>query len=172
MPALNGLDSDELVAHREHIRNDRVAAKARYDATVDWVEGFRAEISLPGGRKLEADEPISCGGSDKGYSPEDLLLSAVGSCLTVGWLNRLSRAGVTVRSLKIELSGSVDFGGALEVADVNPGFEGVEIVVHLDSDADPALVQEISESILPHSVIPETIMRAVPVTLRLAGADA
>lgn len=54
--------------------------------------GFAQEIEI-GSHELFADEPISYGGTDTGPSPYDLLLAALGSCIsmTIGLYARKRR---------------------------------------------------------------------------------
>ena len=56
------------------------------------VAGFAQKIQI-GSHHLEADEPVSFGGTDRGPSPYDLLLAALGSCtsMTVGFYARKRR---------------------------------------------------------------------------------
>jgi putative redox protein len=43
-------------------------------------EPYRIEIKSPTGNVVIADEPIEKGGQDKGFSPKELLVSALGAC--------------------------------------------------------------------------------------------
>ena len=54
--------------------------------------GFTQKIQI-GSHQLEADEPVSFGGTDAGPSPYDLLLAALGSCtsMTIGLYARKRR---------------------------------------------------------------------------------
>ena len=53
------------------------------------ARGFAQEIQS-GAHALIADEPISFGGTDRGFSPYDLLLASLGSCtsMTIGYYAR------------------------------------------------------------------------------------
>jgi uncharacterized OsmC-like protein len=69
--------------------------------------GFAQKIQI-GSHQLEADEPVSFGGADRGPSPYDLLLAALGSCtsMTIGLYARkrgwpLENITVSLRHSKI-----------------------------------------------------------------------
>jgi putative redox protein len=71
------------------------------------ASGFTHEISV-GRHRLHADEPIAAGGADRGPSPYDLLLAALGACtsMTVGMYARrkgwpLEEVRVTLRHSKV-----------------------------------------------------------------------
>ncbi len=71
------------------------------------VAGFAQKIQI-GSHHLEADEPVSFGGTDRGPSPYDLLLAALGSCtsMTIGLYARkrhwpLENVTVSLRHSKI-----------------------------------------------------------------------
>jgi putative redox protein len=44
------------------------------------TELYKIEIESPSGNVVIADEPIDKGGQDKGFSPKELLASALGAC--------------------------------------------------------------------------------------------
>ena len=46
------------------------------------AQGFVQEISA-GRHRLVADEPVAAGGTDRGPGPYDLLMSALGSCMSM-----------------------------------------------------------------------------------------
>jgi uncharacterized OsmC-like protein len=164
---LNGIDLKKVEELRELVRRDDSAAHPRYTANVRWLGGLRTEITLAENRQLHADEPLNCAGENTAVSPEDLLLSAVGSCLTVAWISVLSARGISVKALDIELSGTVNFRGAYGVDDSPPGFEHLNIVVYLDTDASAEVVNGLRDKVAAISVIPDTILRAVPLEINV-----
>jgi len=44
------------------------------------TEKYKIEIKSPTGNVVIADEPVANGGQDKGFSPKELLASALGAC--------------------------------------------------------------------------------------------
>jgi uncharacterized OsmC-like protein len=162
---LNGIDLKKVEEVRERVRRVEAAAHPLYTARVHWLGGLRTKISLADNRELHADEPLDCAGENTAVSPEDLLLSAVGSCLTVAWISVLSARGIKVNALDIELSGKVNFVGAYGIDDSPPGFEGLTVIVKLDTDAAAGVIDELRDKVAAISVIPDTILRAVPVTI-------
>ncbi|MGM5470258.1 OsmC family protein [Flavobacteriaceae bacterium LMO-SS05] len=90
-------------------------------------ELYKVEIKSPSGNIVIADEPTEVGGKDLGFSPNELLASALAACTSAtlrmyadrkGWelkevkleinLERDSKENKTVISRKIELLGNLD----------------------------------------------------------------
>lgn len=89
------------------------------------IEPYKIEIKSPGGNVLIADEPIDKGGQNKGFSPKELLASALAACTCATlrmYANRKSwelenvnvdielneEEGQTKFIRRIELSGKLD----------------------------------------------------------------
>jgi putative redox protein len=51
-----------------------------------------------------ADEPTSLGGQDSGPNPFDYLLSSLGSCIAITLRMYAERKGLSVRSIRVDLS--------------------------------------------------------------------
>lgn len=89
-------------------------------------EPYRIEIKSPTGNTVIADEPVEKGGQDKGFSPKELLASALGACTCATvtmYANRKvwdlekvnvdvalneETAGLTKFTRKIQLIGNLD----------------------------------------------------------------
>lgn len=90
-------------------------------------ELYRIEIESPTGNVVIADEPLELGGKDLGFSPNELLISALAACTNATlrmyadrkkWdlqevrlevaLDRDEKANKTVISRKLELLGNLD----------------------------------------------------------------
>lgn len=164
---LNGVDLKRVEEVRERVRSNDAAAHPLYSAKVRWLGGLRTEIAVSDGRTLHADEPLDCAGENTAVSPEDLLLSAVGSCLTVAWISVLTSRKIKVNSFDIEVSGTVNFRGAYGIDKSPPGFEKLNIIVNLDTDAPPEVIEALKDKVAAISVIPDTILRAVPVEIKV-----
>jgi putative redox protein len=94
-------------------------------AAMNKREHYRTEIISPSGNTLIADEPVSNGGEDLGFSPTELLASSLAACTCVtlrmyadrkGWeldhiyvdVNVAPGEGKTLFARKIKLSGNLD----------------------------------------------------------------
>jgi uncharacterized OsmC-like protein len=165
---LNGFDLDVIGTLQGCIRADPERARPRYSASVRWLGGQRSESTVGGGARLAADEPVECSGTGSAPTPEDYLLSAVGSCLTAAWVGALTTRGIAIRDLAVDVSGRVNFAGAYLLDGTPSGFGSIDIEVRLDADADPELLEELGPEVLRMSIIPDTIARPVPFSMRLA----
>src|SRR5688572_27451227 len=47
------------------------------------TEPYRVNITSSSGNKLVADEPVSLGGKDSGFSPKELLASSLAACTVI-----------------------------------------------------------------------------------------
>jgi uncharacterized OsmC-like protein len=164
---LNGFDLDVIGALQGCIREDPERAHPLYGTTVRWLGGQRSESVLASGARLHADEPVECSGTGSAPTPEDYLLSAVGSCLTAAWVGALTTRGIAIRTLEVDVRGRVNFAGAYLLDGTPSGFESIEIDVRLDADADPETLRGLAAEVLRMSIIPDTIARPVPIAMHL-----
>jgi uncharacterized OsmC-like protein len=95
----------------------------------------------------------------------ELLLAALGSCLTIGWVKQAQLRGVTLRHLRVRVEAPYDLRGYLEMADgVRPGFSRLSYHVEVDADASPVLLAEIKAAAERTSPLLDNILNATPLT--------
>src|ERR1700685_337877 len=105
--SLNGLRVDKINAILDSIRDDPEVLKAvtgPWKSRVVWQGGFKAKAYM---RKhvVQLDEPEGLDASDSAASAREQLLSAMGSCLTVGYVLNATKRGVKIHDLEITLEG-------------------------------------------------------------------
>ncbi len=71
------------------------------------AEGFTQQITA-GRHHLVADEPVDVGGSDKGPGPYELILAALGSCMSMTIALYARRKQIPLRGVVIRLGHSRD----------------------------------------------------------------
>lgn len=166
---LNGIDIAQVRLAQEEMRRDPEGAVSRpvHKAEIVWQDGYRTRTPVSGGAVIQGDEPAVYGGQGAGATPQDLLLTAIGHCLTATYVGGLTAAGIAVRSLKVSVSGRVNFRAAYGVEKGHAGFESIQVSVDVDADAAPARIDELLARLLPTAPIPDTIIRPVALTVEL-----
>ena len=97
---VNGVDTATLFATIGAVREQPELAQFRFRTAHRWVSGTQSEARFPGfygaGQEhthqhdtvVTADHPVVLVGNDNGPTPAELLLNALGACLTAGIGNR------------------------------------------------------------------------------------
>jgi uncharacterized OsmC-like protein len=165
---LNGVDLVAVGAITERYRKAPDTGRTRFDATVNWLGGYRTEARLGAFPRVPGDEPTALAGSATGPAPEEMLLGAVAQCLIVGLAGSASARGIRIRSLTVDAEGIVNLTAAYGVEAGNPGFREIRLTVHLEADADRDDLQGLIDRALARAPIPNTVARPVPVTAQLA----
>lgn len=170
MKCVNGIDVDRLRATRDRIKADADGpfAHPRYESTIVWKNGFRTVSCAADGQEVIGDEPEQYGGCGDGITPEDMLLSAIGGCLVATYISGLSAAGITVKSLQLDVSGRVNFRAAFGLETGNPGYESIRVAVDIQTSSPSGKVKEIMDRLLKNAPIPDTIMRPVPLNVEIS----
>lgn len=170
MKCVNGIDVERLRATRDRIEADAEGplARPRYESTVVWKNGYRTVSCAMDGQEVIGDEPEQYGGSGDGITPEDLLLTAVGNCLAATYIGGLSAAGITVKSLRLDVSGRVNFRAAYGLEAGNPGFESIRVAVDIQTDSSSEKVKGILDNLLKTAPVPDTIIRPVPLDVEIS----
>ena len=171
---MNGIDLDKSRAARDLIRadGDGLVAKPQYRSTVVWDKGYHTRARVTDGQEVIGDEPVRYGGSGTGLTPQDMLLTAVGHCLAATYIGGLSAAGIAVESLRLDVSGRVNFRAAYGVESGNPGFENIQVKVDIQTDSAQEEVNRILDGLLGTAPIPDTIMRPVPLDVEISCTQA
>lgn len=93
----------------------------------------------------------------------ELLLAAVGTCLQIGWVTHANWRGIDFRSLRIETTGDYDLQGYLGLdPGVPPGYFNISYIVEVDSDADPAVLEEIRVAAENGSPVTQNVLKGTP----------
>jgi uncharacterized OsmC-like protein len=157
------LDMDTFEQTKEAIRNDPNLGKGAFTTVTEWVDGSLARTTARS-FTIETDEPAPLGGTDQAIDPMELLLAAVGGCLQIGWVTHANRRGVDFRSLRIETRGDYDLSGYLALDQgVPPGFLNISYTVEVDTDADPAVLEEIRAAAENGSPVTQNVLRGTPI---------
>ena len=106
-------------------------ADLSFSSKLTWSAGRQGPGVLEtGGQNLQFSVPASMGGPGVGTSPEELLLSAVGSCFTATLAAILDSRRLPVQSFEVVAQGLVtQYPGpaaAISTIVVNPRFIGIE----------------------------------------------
>ena len=157
------LDMDTFEQTKAAIRNDPNLGKGTFTTVTEWVDGSLARTTARS-FTIETDEPTPLGGTDKAIDPMELLLAAVGTCLQIGWVTHANRRGVDFRSLRIETRGDYDLQGYLALdRSLPPGFLTIAYTVEVDTDADPAVLEEIRAAAENGSPVTQNVLNGTPI---------
>lgn len=160
---INGIDLGLVRELSKGFSDAPETGRTGFSANVRWVDGYQTETTLTDSHSVTGDEPVALAGGGNAPSPEDLLLAAVGHCLTVGWVGAVSSRGYSIESLEITVNGAVDLTAAYGVTEGNPGFDRIEVEVRIETDGPDDLPQQLAERVLALAPIPNTVMRPIPV---------
>jgi uncharacterized OsmC-like protein len=160
---LNGLRVEKINSILNSMRDDKEflgAVTGPWKSRVVWQGGFKAKAYM---RKhsVELDEPEGLDAADSAASAHEQLLSAVGSCLTVGYVLNATRRGVKIHDLEIALEGN--FENILKWAghsqSGNPGYPSIKAKCFVRADADEKVLREIWQAAVDGSPVTQTVAR-------------
>jgi uncharacterized OsmC-like protein len=175
---VNGLDMDALAEVVREIERDPARGQVEFRVRTAWKGQTRSRTAVEsytiGGQQvhrsftIDADEPFELLGRNTAPNPQELLMSALNACITVGYVAGAAVKGITLEKVEIETSGSLDLRGFLGLdATVKPGYDTVRYVVRIKGDGTPAQFQEIHDTVARTSPNYFNISRPVAIDARL-----
>ena len=162
---LNGLPRQKLNEVLESFRDPDVfkAVTGPWKSRIVWQDGFRAKAYMRN-HMVEMDEPADLTATDLAASAHEQLLSAVGSCMTVGFVLNATKRGIKIHDLEIAIDGYFDnirkWAG---VDDGNPGYGSITAKVFVRADADEDTLREIWKLAVEGSPVTQSVMRETKV---------
>jgi uncharacterized OsmC-like protein len=147
-PVDNGVNSQALLDARAALTESPEAAEFTWRSTTNWVNGTFSKSTVTGFSGLgqeqthtytfDADHPECFASEDRGAAPVEIVLSALGSCLTAGVAAVAQHRGIQLRSVTATVEGKMNILGILGAdPDIRNGFSGVTVHFDIDADASP-----------------------------------
>ncbi len=88
-------------------------------------------------------EPVALGGDDSSPTPMDYVVGAFLGCISVVLELVATERGVTLHSLELEGTGTLDRRGFAGIADVSPHFQALTGTAYVEADTDEATLRGI-----------------------------
>lgn len=157
------LNLESYEATKAAVLEDPAAARGSFESITTWTDGAQASTTART-FTIKTDEPTPLGGKDEHIDPMELLLAAVGSCLTIGWVTQARLRGVDFRALEIKVTGDFDLQGYLGTdAATRPGFQHLRYTVTVDTDAPSEVLDQIQKAAQVGSPMVDNVLAATPV---------
>ena len=167
---LNGLPRQKLNEVLESFRDPEVfkAVTGPWKSRVVWQDGMRSKAYMRT-HVVEMDEPGDLTATDLAASAHEQLLSAVGSCMTVGFIVNATKRGIKIQNLEIAMDGFFDnirkWAGVEDAG--NPGYGSITAKAFVKADADEATLRDIWRLAVEGSPVSQSVMRETKITPEL-----
>ena len=150
----NGVNVEHLLGARQLITETPELGKFTWRATNSWVGGTHSRGEVEGffglsdeqshTRKFvfDADHPPQFAAEDNGATPVEIVLVALGGCLTGGVASVAQQRGIQLRSVTATIEADHDIAGILGAdPDVPNRFTDVRVSYEIDAEASPEDIQ-------------------------------
>jgi uncharacterized OsmC-like protein len=166
---INGIDESAIRALASSVQGDPEQGRVQFSAVTEWRDGAHATTAVRG-FTVPSDETASLGGTDLAPNAVELVLSALGACLTVGLVYNAALQGIEVRSLTLEIRGEIDLARFLGLPVATPaGYTAIRVDCRIDADASADAIAALAARVIATSPVTDTLRRPVPVDLIVNG---
>ena len=179
---LNGVDTATLFATIDAVRAQPELADFQFRVTNHWVSGTQNRAVIRGffgaGEErqhehdtvLTSDHPAVLVGSDKGPTPAEYLLHALGACLMSGLGNIATARGIELDEVTATIEGDIDLRGLLGLDPaVRNGFQGIRVTFHVKAAAEAEKLAAVVRQSQSRSAVYDVLTNGVPVRIDVAG---
>jgi uncharacterized OsmC-like protein len=175
---LNGVDTPNLFATINVVKENPGLAKFQFRAKNKWVSGTHSRgtidtFSGAGGEHshtqtftMEADHPAVLVGADHAPLPVEIVLYGLAACITGGIANIAAARGVKLDEVEATIAGDMDIRGILGLSDeVRNGYENIRLDITIKGDAPDDKLRQIVEQSKARSAVFDIITNKVPVAI-------
>jgi uncharacterized OsmC-like protein len=177
---LNGVDTPNLFATINVVKQNPPLAKFQFRAKNRWVSGNHSrgpiETFYGAGSEqkhertftLEADHPAVLVGGDNAPLPVEIVLYGLAACIVGGIANVAAARGVRLTEVEATVEGDMDLRGILGLSkEVRNGYEKIRATFSIKGDAPKEKLRQIVEQSTARSAVFDIITNAVPVEIRI-----
>jgi uncharacterized OsmC-like protein len=171
----NGVNVDDLQNTMQVVQNDPELAKFEFRVKNNWIDGGHcisciksfygvgAEDTRPEEAFImESDHPNVLLGNEKAATPPEIILHALGSCLTAAMTYHAAANGIDIDGAESTIEGGVDLHGFLGLdPKVRKGFNYIKVKLKVKSDAPMDELEKLAK----HSPVFDIITNPTPVSI-------
>ena len=165
---LNGVDIERIQSLTREMQDDPTAmsrlASSIWKSRIMWRTNFQAFAFARELSPITLDQPDWLGGDNMGFSPHEVILSAIGASVAVVFVTNATALGVDLESLEIEVDGELDLTASFGMSSGASGFQGIGVKVFVKSGAPSEVLEMVQEKAMALSPVVDTIRRPVRVT--------
>ncbi len=149
----------------EGFRADSARARATFQSDSTLQAGFHSEVKLRA-HTLTVDEPKGIGGSDRGPTPVELVLAALGTCQEITYRAFATAMGIALDEVSAKVEGDIDFRGFFAIdPTVRPGFGAIRVNITLRTKASESEIARLVEAVNRHCPVLDMLSTPVPTSL-------
>lgn len=163
MTKINGVDMSIFENLAKEYQESPDKGIVDLSSTIKWTNGFQTQAYVGDHEPIVIDEPNWLGGTEKGPNPAELLLSALGSCVSVAFLLTANEKGIKIKSLEVNISGQLDLKVLVGLSKANPGFNEIDVHITVSSDEDDKTIEELVSQTMELSTVKNSLSRIVQV---------
>ena len=168
---LNGVDIERIQAMlsrwQQHPDLMDKVANSVWKSRVMWRENFHASAFAREMSPLDVDQPDWLMGDNRGFSPHELVLSALGASIAVAFVAGATALGVGLDMLEIEVAGELDLPAIFGISGGTPGYRAISVTIDAKSDAPPEVLEMLQEKAMSLSPVADTLRRPVRISVEL-----
>jgi uncharacterized OsmC-like protein len=177
----NGVNVEALLGARAAFADSPEIAQFQWRSTVSWVDGthsragvetffgFGAEQRHTASYGFDIDHPLQFAAQDRGITPVEYVLVALGGCLTAGIAAVAQQRGIQLRSVQATVSADMDLHGILGAdPDVRNGFSGVRVDYRIDADAGAEEIEAVVAQSQKRSAVYDILTNPTAVTVTVS----
>lgn len=171
---LNGFDLEALQTTVTTLRRQPLAGKATFRGRTVWdrgpaVDGCTEQMEQAGQVSerrftFRGDHPPALLGFDTGPTAGEVLLAALGACMSATYASHATARGIRLDELEVEVEGDLDLNGFLQLAPTRAGFAGIRARLRVRSDADDAALEELRQLSAKASPVYDSVANPVAIT--------
>jgi uncharacterized OsmC-like protein len=177
---LNGVNIEALLGARDVLSGAPAAASFQWRAQSEWVNGTHSQTTVERffglgedqfhkeASTFSTDHPEIFASEDHGPTPAEMLLVALAGCLGAGIATVAANRGVSLRSVKANVTGDMDIQGILGIdPEVRNGFSNITVSYEIDADATGEEIEKIVAQSQRRSAVYDAVSNATDVVVEV-----
>jgi uncharacterized OsmC-like protein len=177
----NGVNVEALLGARAAITDNPALGQFTWRATNTWLNGTHSRGEVEGFYGLsdeqthtkkftfDADHPLQFAAEDNGATPAEIVLVALGGCLTGGVASVAQQRGIQLKSVKATIEADHDLRGILGAdPDVPSRFSAVRVAYEIDADASPEDIDALVAQSQKRSAVFDLLTNPTAVTVKVS----